>query len=63
MKNECSHGVEWDIDCLKCELVGLNETISHSGKQLVTAANRKIEVLELIEEQHRNLNEAAEGMM
>ena len=63
MDKECGHGIEWDIHCPDCELVSLNETIFHAGKALARAESRKIEVLKLIKEQDRILNEACEGLM
>ena len=63
MEKECSHGVEWDIPCLDCELVSLNETIFHSGKALTAAKARKEVVLIMQAEQVKLLSGAAEGSM
>ncbi len=63
MEKECSHGVEFDVPCFECEMVSLDDSISYHGKSLESAKSRRVEVLQLIEEQKQLLNEACEGTM
>ena len=58
MDNECSHGVKWDISCFDCEIVGLNETISHSSTTLANAKARKIAVQAMIDAQRKLVSDA-----
>ena len=59
MEKECSHGVEWDVPCAECEMVSLDETISHAAKTLYSARIRKINVQNTIDAQRAALNDAA----